>query len=460
MTRLASAPWRPHDPSESEPTSATPARWPTLALIVFVAVLPLEWVTVTSAGGGFIKPFHLAAFVFIGLCLLRWRPGVLLGPAWRRHWAVYGAYTFLLCVVFAGGLAYRDPFLSRVIVMRQAYYLAVALVITGFIVLVIGRRAQLWLAASGAAASLVLSMGFSLALAKQHANPFSIVRDAVAQSNPDIITYQLLRSAFRTDEDLAEVAANLRHKVFVGLLVAVLLGLACSKILEQRQRFLRVLSAVAGAIGFALVTLSLSRSTILCMLVPLALFPLRLIVRNRARPAQALGLALAVATALALLISPVGELLYARFTATGSYESRITAAGPSFLEDFEGAAFAGAPKAAVEKSPHNFVLHSWLSGGVLAAAAATVMLLSVAKVWLVEAKRYLLDGPGWVIPVEQIWVLGLGVIPLIRAFTSGSQFHMVEWTAIALFLGLTFANERAAARDQPSVASAVLNRSR
>jgi hypothetical protein len=436
-----------------QPTPAAPApseRLPAVVLIAFLAVLPLEWMTLTSAGGGFIKPFHLASIAFIAVCMSRWRLGALIGPSLRRHTGVFGAYFFLLAVVFAGGLAYKDPYLSRIIVLRQAFYVSVALVITGFMVLVVGRRTQRWLVLSGATAGITLAAAFSLALLRQHANPLQILGDAIAQANPDIITYRLLRSAFRTDEDLAEVAANLRHKVFVGLLVAVFLGLACSKIIERRRRIVRGLLAAAGGFGFALVTLSLSRSTTACMLVPFVLYPLRLLVRNRARPVQAVALALAVSTILAVLISPVGELLYVRFTATGSYESRITAAGPSFLEDFEGSALVGAHKSAVEKSPHNFILHSWLSGGILAGAAATVLLLSLARIWLIEAKRYLTNGPGWVVPVEQIWVLGIGVVPLVRSFTSGNQFHMVEWTAIGLFLGFTFANERAARRAAPA----------
>ena len=46
--------------------------------------------------------------------------------------------------------------------------------------------------------------------------------------------------------------------------------------------------------------------------------------------------------------------------------------------------------------------------------------------------------------MSQAWVLGVGIVPLVRSVTSGSLFHMVEWTAIGVFLGLLLANERAA----------------
>lgn len=424
-------------------------RGPIFALIVFLAVLPLEWMTVASVGGeagaGFIKPFHLAAIAFTVVLFARWRPRAVIGPVWHRHLAIYAAYVVVLAVAVASSFAYTDPFLSRTLVIRQLYYAGTSLFIAGFLVLVIGQRAQRWLAASGVVATGALMIAFVYALALQGANPITILGNAIAQADPDIITYQLLRSTFRTDADLADVAANLRHKVFIGLLVAVLLGLACSAIIERRHRLLRGALAVGSVLGFALVLLSLSRSTILCMSIPFMLYPLRILVRNRARPAQAVTLIVAVATGLAVLISPIGQLLLVRFTATGSYTSRLTAAGPSFLEDFLGAALLGTAKSSVEKSPHNFILNAWLAGGIVAGTAATVMLLALAWIWLREARRYLTDGPGWVVPVEPVWVLGIGVIPIVRSFTSGNQFHMVEFTAIALFVGLTLANERAAA---------------
>ncbi|MDQ6797342.1 MAG: hypothetical protein M3011_04845, partial [Actinomycetota bacterium] len=46
------------------------------------------------------------------------------------------------------------------------------------------------------------------------------------------------------------------------------------------------------------------------------------------------------------------------------------------------------------------------------------------------------------IPVSQQWVLGIGLLPLVRAVSAGDGLHMVEWTAVGAFLGLTYANRR------------------
>lgn len=416
-----------------------------LAALAFFATLPLAWVTVASAGGGFIKPFHLAAFGLVVACLARWRPHRLIAPIWRRHVAVYGSYAVVLVAALSGGLVMGEPFLPRLLLARQAYYAGVSLVIAGFVVLAVGRRAQHWLAWAGVVTTAAVIGAFGVALARQGVNPFSIIAEAVIQANPDIITYRLLRSTFRSGDDLADVASNLRHKVFVGLLVAVFLGLAGQRCIAHARTGTRAVLGIAGVVGAAAVTLSLSRSTILCLVLTLGLYPLRILVRNRARPLQAVALLFLLLLGAALVVSPVGELLYTRFAATGSYESRLVAAGPSFFEDFAQAALIGTEAVQVEKSPHNFILHSWLAGGVVAATAACVLLAAIAQVWTKEAHRYLTGRAGWVVPVGQLWVLGLGIIPLVRSFTAGNQFHLVEWTSVGLFLGVTFANERRAA---------------
>ncbi|MGH9244201.1 MAG: hypothetical protein ACRD29_07775 [Acidimicrobiales bacterium] len=444
-------PVRPTVPAPSAEHAAPGARWssldraPAVALVAFLATLPLEWVTVTDAIGGFIKPFHLSAAVLAVVGLARWAPGRLIVPVLRRHGGVYLAYYVLLGAAVAGGLAFADPLLAPNLVFRQAVYAFTSVVIAGVVALIVGRGRERLLAWSGAASAAVLLVGLGVALSAGPTNPLRLVSDAVRNGDPDIISYQLLRSAFRTEADLADVVASLRHKVFLGLLVAVFLGLACLPAIARRHRLARVGLAASAVIGVTLVLLSLSRSAIVCLVIAVALVPLAMVVRNRLKPIHAAAFGLVVVVVVGLAVSPVGELLYTRFNQSGSYTARVEAAGPLFLEQFENAALLGTSRVDIERSPHNLILHSWLGGGVVAAVAAVVMLFSLGRVWLHEARRYLTGRPGWVVPINQVWVLGLGIIPFIRAFTAGNQLHMVEWTAIGVFLGLVMANDRMAA---------------
>jgi hypothetical protein len=423
-----------------------PERLVVLAFIVFLATLPLEWLTLSKAGGGLIKPFHVSALVFIVVCLVRWRPAQLLRGVAHRHVAVYGSYLVLLGATLAAGLAYADPYLSRDTIGRQFFYGAASLVVAGMLALVIGRRPQRGIAWTGVITCLTLVGAIGVASATQHVDPIGVVRDALVQQNPDLITYRLLRSAFRSDPELGDVGANLRHKVFLGLLLAAFAGLAYTMIVDRRRRLTRGVLVGGSVVAFGFVILSLSRSTILCLVITLMLFPLRIVVRKRASASHAASVAVAAALTLAVALSPVGELLYTRFMTSASYDSRITGAGSSFLAQFEDAALAGTQQSKVLQSPHNLVLNSWLAGGIIAAAAAVVLLVAFARVWAREVRRYITGGRGWVLPVEQLWIIGIGVIPLVRSVTAGNQFHMVEWVAVGVFLGTTFANERAAAR--------------
>lgn len=436
--------YSPTAPHVRDTIETDTGRAPIVALIVFLAALPLEWMTVTGAGAALIKPFHIASIAFTLVCIARWRPSRVITPMWQRHVAVFGGYAVLLGVAVAASLVHVAPLLTPTLIVRQIFYITMSLVLAAYVARMVGRPDQRWLALSGVVSTAVLLLAFVVELARQRVNPLSVIVSAISQVDPNLISYQLLRTTFRTETDLADAAASLRHKVFIALLIAVLLGLACSAIIARRQRLVRGVIVGGSAVGFVLTLVSLSRSAIVCMAVPGALYLLRLVVRGRARPVEAATLMVAVTATLAAVVSPIGELLLVRFTATGSYTARLTAAGPSFLEDFAAAALIGTSRSAAEAPPHNLILHSWLAGGIVAAAAALVVLLALAWLWLREVRRYLAGGQGWVIPVVQLWVLGIGAIPLVRSFTAGGQFHMVEFTAMALFLGITFANERAA----------------
>ncbi len=431
-------------PKQSTRSPGDSRRLPLIALLVFLATLPLEWITLTGLLGGFIKPFHVAALAMIAVSLVRWRPHRLLGRVLARFGTVYFGYAFVLAIAFFGGLTRTDPYLAQAEAIRGAFYLATSAVVAGLILALLARPPRRGLAWAGIITLIALLVALVAALSSQNLNPFLILRDAVVQGDPDIIARRLLRSAFRTDEGLEDAAPNLRHKVFGALLVAVFLGLACRSLIDRRRTLLRTVLLIGGALGCAVTLLSLSRSLLVCLVITMTFFPMRALLRDRVRPMQAAATGLAVLLVIAVAFSPVGQLIFNRISATGSYEARLEAAGPSFIEEFLPALLLGTTKSAVETAPHNFILNSWLAGGVLAAIAAIVVIVSFFIVWLREAYRCLTSRSGWVLPVGQVWVLGVGVIPLVRSFTSGNLFHMVEWTAIGLFLGLVLANEQAA----------------
>jgi len=411
-----------------------------VTFIAFVSVLPLEWVSLTGAAGGLVKPFHVFGIAFMALCLCRWRLSRFVLPVLRRYPGVYVAYFCFLAWVLVAGLSHSDPYTDGKDLVRAVLYVTTSVFVAAYFLYVVGRRSQRLLVWVGASTTIVLVGGLGLALAAQHVNPISLFAEAIAQANPDLIAHRLFRVAFSSQPDFADASANLRHKVFSAELLAVFVSLALMPGVRAGRR---LVVALAGVGGFGVVMLSLSRSLALCLVAVLSLAVVRALVTGRARPRQAAVIGSAVMLAVLLALSPLGTLVVARFNQSQSLQTRETAASTGFVNEFQGAAIFGTQRASVARSPHNMFLLSWLSGGAIGSVCIFVFLVSYIHVWCREARRYFTAAAGWVVPVSQQWLLGVGLLPLFRAVSAGAGLHMVEWTAVGAFLGLTFANRRA-----------------
>jgi O-antigen ligase len=115
------------------------------------------------------------------------------------------------------------------------------------------------------------------------------------------------------------------------------------------------------------------------------------------------------------------------------------------------AAILGVEAGRVAKSPHNLILDAWLSAGIVGAAATVLFLSAYLRIWLREVRRYLTGAPGWVLSLRHFWVIAVGVIPLVRAFTGGNNLHLNGWVCVGMVFGLVEANRRAAAARSPAV---------
>ncbi|MDQ6840344.1 MAG: hypothetical protein M3137_18905, partial [Actinomycetota bacterium] len=391
-----------------------------VTFMVFVSVLPLEWVSITGVAGGVVKPMHVLGLAFIGLCLARWPASRFVSPVLRRYPGVYVAYFCFLAWVMAAGMSHSDPYMDGKDLVRAVLYVTTSLFVAAFFQHVVGRRTQHLLVWVGVSTTVVLVVGLGVALAAQHVNPISLFAEAIAQANPDLVAHRLFRAAFRGATESVDASANLRHKVFSADLLAVSLSLALMPVVRARKRML-----VAGAaiVGFGAIMLSLSRSLALCLVAVLALAGVRAFVTKRGRPRQARVMAAALMVTVLVALSPVGALIAARFSETQSIQARSTAATTGFVSEFQGAAIFGTQRASVAVSPHNVFLLSWLSGGAVGSVFVLVFLVSYTHVWCREARRYFTGAAGWVIPVSQQWLLGIGLLPLVRAVSAGDGLH-------------------------------------
>ncbi|MGH8905768.1 MAG: hypothetical protein ACRD0K_04480 [Egibacteraceae bacterium] len=421
-----------------------------LLFMALVATLTLEWISLGGFLSGNIKPYHLAAVAFIAVSLMRYRPSRRLALILERRRAFYGAWIFYLLLVAVIGLTRAEPYFGRTEVVRQAFYGVTSVFVAAFFLDVDGGNVRRVLQWTGVASVVAVVVGLGSAVLRQGVNPLRLIGEALAKGDPDILSHQVFRLAFRSSV-LPDASASLRHKVFSAVLIGLAVTLICrERPHSARSRWRNWLLLVSVAFGALLVVGSLSRAIILCPVIVLGLCGLRMLVQNRVSPRQLAAVLAIPLVVLVMVASPLGSLLWSRFTSdTDSYQARLAAVQVDFVQgDVPSAvevAVLGAAASAVERPPHNVVLDAWLSAGVLGAAATALFLLAYLRVWLREVRRYLAGGPGWTLSLRQLWVVAVGVIPLVRAVTAGNGFHMLDWVCIGIVFGLVEANRRAAA---------------
>jgi O-antigen ligase len=417
--------------------------------VAFVAVLTLEWISLTGAGGGQIKYFHVAAIGFIVTFSLRYRPRQTIAPYLVANRTFYVPYVVYLCAVGAGGFVHTPPEFTHSDLIRQLFYSGTGIFVGAFIAVSYNRRVRQYFLYTGIAAVSVLLVMMTFALGQHGTNPVSVFIQAMKTQNPDILTNDLLKGTFRS-QDLAAAGANLRHKVFAAVLIGVYVSLMyMPKDLRVRRRGTWRVVIFFAVLGVLLVFVSLSRSIMICVIVAVGLVALRVFLRAKATPRTALAYSAVVAGALLVLVSPMGGLLQQRFfDQTSSYTARSSAVS-NFMGIAGKAAVSGLSATQITFTPHNIILDAWLSGGVIAALAAAGFVGWLALLWVREVHRYLFSAGGWYLSANQFFVMAIGFEPLVRAFTAGDGFHMTEWTCVGIFLGSLYANS-IAARDAPA----------
>lgn len=418
-------------------------RLASIAFIVLIASLTLEWMALGSLAGGRIKIFHLVAIGFIGIYLStpHGLPSVV--ALVRRKSAVWYPLALYLLMVGASVLAQRDPYYQPSELPRQLFYAFTGAVIAGFTFVVLPRAAALRWTAPVVVTTIVVAL--SGAVVRRGDNPIAIVGEAASKADPTVLS-TMFRAAFRS-QGIEDVGVNLRHKVFAAVLIGMWLTVATVGRKTAARR--NVLLRAAVPLSAALVILSLSRSLALALALAWIVAALRPLVSGHADRRSLSGLALAGFCLISLVFTPVGGLLQTRFLdETSSYSARADAVSGGFIEQFGNAAAFGASASEVERSPHNLILDAWLSGGVLAWIGATVFFVAYLRIVGREVLRYL-DNGRWTAPVEHLAVIGMGALPLVRAFTAGAGLHLTDWVAIGLVLGITEVN-RVAARSEPT----------
>jgi hypothetical protein len=403
------------------------------ALIGF-ATLPLAWLRIAKLGGLNVGLFHLAfsavcAFAVLGGKRSSWGRMVSANLLLVGAITVFIASTFLFVAI--GQLPFRDFF-------RPLVYAIFSLSIA---VLVVNARGDaLRLLALTAALTVGVFLFSFLSIALQAGVP--VIQYAVLSiqsGDPDILIFRVFRRVMLAgaEDNLDEVKANLRHEIGMGLLLAALVSVCFSKAITDTRALVIVYAASGVAILLAMLTLS--RATIV-----IGVFVTVIVIFGKLASARSVNRGLSVVLSfsllmtVALIFTPLGELVLARFAQAESCNQRSSAIVDSIAVIANNPVFPDDASSVYIRSgnSHIVLLEMWKYGGAAGAAAAALLFVALGVSLLQgltgseargRATRH--RSP------DRLVASALLCFPIVRYLTAGSGLGITDWVAIGLALG-------------------------
>jgi hypothetical protein len=394
--------------------SAGESRRAALGILALTVPLPLQWQSLGHGPLGTVRWFHIGAIVMVLIArpsrnelravLDNLRPlpaasalvticAVVAALGWHGNWiAPLQVFVYIIFGIF-GGACVLKAFAHRS-----------------------GLRL---LALSGPLTLLTFVAMFSQSIQRAGVNAVRTFQQALLQGDTHALEFGLYRAAFRTTDPSAR--DNLRHEVVAALLVATYLSIAACAYLGQ----FKTINTVSALIVFALVSVSLSRSVMIAMVIPMIFAAVKVLSRGRLPVWGFLGLVIGLGVSPYLVIK-LGPLLAARFQDTGSYNGRVSnLVSISGNEVLHRMIFGGKT---LDDSTHMWIIDSFLNGSWLAGLGAAVAVLVMVKLAAEATRRYFRVGGLF------YYALMAGVIlTIMRAFTTGGgNIYEGEWFALGL----------------------------
>lgn len=406
-------------------------------LVVFMsALLPLRWFTILASPIGTLFLHEVGMLVFGVVALATLRPRMLR--------TALDSTAFLTSVMAAGFAVWAAASLFHAVslasVVKQYAYLG------GFVLIVaalIGfaestsQSAMKILRWAGVVTTCTLLAGLLLALTINHVDAVHVLATAVTSGDPSVIGAQLFRPAFAGfGYSDAEAVSQLRHEVFAGLLVSLLVASWAQQRVPFDRRAWRWLSQAAVVVATLLIVLSLSRSVQLAALSWPLLAGLRLARVGRITRRQLATVGVGAMVMVGVTASGFAGVIVQRITQDSSSYNERGAKLDAAVDTIGQYPWSGGHYDDAISS-HNFVVDAWLRGGVVMAGLMLAAMLFV--IWrLADNVSVLARAPAWLVPVTVAFVL-----PLVRMFTIGAGLMTPpEWVSLAFAIAATTVYER------------------
>ena len=423
----------------SVPDAPLIERWPLLHPVTWVfATLPFQWM---PGAGGVTVPYLFVMLAMGALCLA---PRAIIGMTWVLRCAAIWLVPYLvyLMILFVSLSASGEQGMAT----RQAFFLAAFVTVAA------------WLATAQTPARLLRWWAGGMILS------FLLVSETIARSlglswvdaytrfyiNGDLgfIVYGFLREIFIASAGASDafVPASQKNMVSGALFLALLMF---------RAGYMRSDRDTTGLIVTVLLVSLLIMLNTRIVLVSLVLggVVVWLIRFSSGQNFSLGGLLLRVFVVLfaglALLAflgsdSAIASTLSERFLfedhSTGSRLSQYAWA----LQQIEQSFFTGSGYGELSGQPvHNIFLGAFMHAGVFAFLLVLFFYGVTLAIWAGFVLRLVREPQDWVLPLRGEWVAVLPMLPLLRMWVSGDAGHhsIVEWAAMAVFIGLLASNE-------------------
>jgi hypothetical protein len=413
-----------------------------IVTIVMLALLPLRWFKILATPAGTLY-LHEVGFFGLALVALVSMPTSVLVRA-RDDTIAFTLAMTAGFTVWAGSCIYAGVSLASLV--KQVGYLVAFLVLVGVIVSFAESEDQTAIRVlrwAGVVTTCTLIVALGLALAVNHIQPTSVLASAVRLRDPSLIESEVFRPAFAGfGYDQTDTVSQLRHEVFAGLLVSLLVASWAQQRIPFRRTSHRLASQAAVLVSALLLLVSLSRSVQLAAIAWPLLAGLRVVLRGAVtRRAMVSTIVVSVVGVVVAVSGLLGVVIQRITQDSSSYDERGAKLSDALTTIGQHPFTGGFYDDSI--SSHNFVLDAWLRGGiVMAALMLLAMLLVVGR--LCGNIAHLSTAPAWLVPGTAVFVL-----PLVRMFTIGAGLMTPpEWVALAFgfAVAIVYGHERRAAR--------------
>ena len=419
-----------------------------LAVIVqslFVLLFPLQWITVVDAGGFALKVAHVAV---IGLSLLAWVSAATGKLGWRLN-PFYSLF-FVILVIQICSLAHSQDAASGLsAIMRSFAYVFISLgIYFWFLNLEMNRYASLFSNVFPVAIIILYTIIiYSFFAAGQ--NFFEVVTESILSGNPNALQYRVFYKLFNdyslAASDMEDYSSAARHTIALSIIFLSIMAVAGLRRVTVQLRWL-VYACIAAVFFF--VAISMSRSAVFSILVPLA-FLLHAVLLRRPGPLVLVSLAAVLAVFAVVSFASSG-------TVSGGFTDVIQGKFVDDIVDNPRARDFGYVIDSISENPwlgagigtpvpgmfvrseevHNFFLHLWHGAGIVGAIAG--LALGGYLVWaLFNAYRMGLRARGFeTICIHLIVVYALSSSFLRLSVAGSGDISLSEWCMLAI--GLAF----------------------